>query len=431
MTRVRAEIVTIGTEFVLGESVDTNSTWLSARLTELGIPVLRHTSIDDDVDRIADVLAEALARADAVLVTGGLGPTQDDLTRIAVARVAGVPLERRPDLEEHVREHFRRTGREMPRSNLVQADLPRGARVLPPQGTAAGFAVAVDGAVVYCLPGVPREMRAMFDGHVFGELATRAGRGTTVSRVVRTAGMAESQVADLLGDIVAELARDGRAALAFLASRGETRVRVTATGGSRSAALGVIDPLVDRIVDVLGAGVAGLDDEGAEHAVLRQLRQLGWTLGLAESMTGGGVAARLTRVPGASRVFRGGLVVYATDVKVSLAGVDPSLLEAHGPVSAEVARALADAARVRLGTDVGLGLVGVAGPDEQGGKPVGRIHLAMSTGGGHAVERELDRPRRDREDIQDFAASAALDFLRRELAALATRATDRLARHQG
>lgn len=415
--RLRAELVAIGTELVLGQGVDTNSAWLSARLAELGIEVTRHTSVDDDVDRIVSVLAEAAGRAQAVIVTGGLGPTQDDLTRVAVARLLGVALERREALAEYVSGYFARAGRHMPESNLVQADLPLGARVLTPQGTAPGFAVEVADTTVYCLPGVPREMRAMATADVFTELAARAGRGATVSRMVRTAGMAESHVAELIDDILANC-RD-QATIAFLASKGETRVRVTASAGDRDGALARTDPIVAQIVERLGAGVAGLDDEGPEHAVLRQLRELKWTLGLAESMTAGGVAARLARVPGASEVFHGGMVVYANTAKTMLAGVDASILEDSGPVSPETARALATAARVRLQADVGLALVGVAGPTEQEGQPVGRVYLAMSTAGGEMFERELNLPRRSREEIQDFAVSAGLDFLRRRLAGLA------------
>ena len=447
MTRLRAEVVGIGTELLLGDAIDTNSAWLCARLGELGISVHRHTNVDDDIGRIVAVLAEAAARADAVIVTGGLGPTQDDLTRAAVAALARVPLVRDQSLVDYITDYFARSGRQMPMSNLVQADIPRGARVLTPQGTAAGLAIDVDGpdggvCTIYCLPGVPREMKDMANASVLGELTDRAGLGTTVSRVIRTAGMAESQVSELLDDLVTETTRDHQVGIAFLASKGETRVRVTATGEDRSAALTLTDPIVDRIVERLGAGVAGLDDEGPEHAVVRQLRQLGATLALAESMTAGGVAARIARVPGASAVLRGGLVVYATPAKVEVAGIDPSLLDAHGPVSAEVAGALAERARVVVGADVGLGLVGVAGPAEQGGMPVGRVYLALSTDGsasaaaprggtvtqpdeaaagaaGIAVA-EINLPRRSREDIQDFAVSRALDFLRRRLATMAS-----------
>lgn len=422
MTRLSAEIVAIGTELVMGEAVDTNSAWLAARLGELGVRVTRHVSVDDRIDDIVDVLADAASRSDAVIVTGGLGPTPDDLTRHAVARLIGVPLERRDDLVAYITGYFTRTGRAMPESNLLQADVPRGARILEPQGTAPGFAVDVESpagsSTIYCLPGVPREMEGMAAASVFGELTARAGLGTTVSRTVRTAGMSESHVAEMLDDVVADSERTGQPGIAFLASKGETRVRVTATAADRGHALAIIDPVVGRIVSRLGAGVAGLDDEGPEHAVFRQLRQLGKTLGIAESMTAGAVAARIARIPGASEVLKGGLVVYATATKTHIAGVDPSILDAHGPVSAPVAKALAQGARSRLHADIGLGLVGVAGPAEQAGMPVGRVYLAVATAS-EVMEREVNVPRRNRADVQDVAVSVAIDFLRRRLANLA------------
>lgn len=418
-----AEIVAVGTELVAGDAVDTNSAWLAWRLGELGIAVHRHASVDDDVARMVDVFGAALARADAVLVTGGLGPTPDDLTRHAAAQLAGVPLERRAELVDHLVRYFTDAGRDMPQSNLVQADLPAGARVLQPEGTAAGFALAVPTSsrsstpVLYCLPGVPREMKAMAQAGVFGELAARAGRGVTVARLVRTAGMAESQVAELVDDVLATYDGDPPS-VAYLASRGETRVRLTTTATDRTAALARIDPFLERVTARLGAGVAGLDDEGPEHAVVRQLSAAGLTLALGESMTAGGVGARIARVPGASSVFAGSLVTYATVAKSRLAGIDPAVIDAHGPVSPEAAAGLAAAARTRLGADVALGLVGVAGPDEQRA-PVGRVHLALDSGAG-LQERELNLPRRGRVELQEFAVSAAVDFLRRRLAGLAT-----------
>lgn len=413
-----AEIVAVGTELVAGEAVDTNSAWLSRRLGELGIRVLRHTSVADDLGHMVTVLSECARRAEAVVMTGGLGPTPDDLTRHAAAAVAGVPLERRQDLVDRITGYFAAAGRDMPPSNLVQADVPEGARVLPAQGTAPGFAFDVDRASVYCLPGVPREMQAMAEADLIPELAARAGRGVTVSRLVRTAGMAESHVAELVSEVLDPTG--GGPAVAYLASKGETRVRITTTAPDRAAALARINPLVDRIVDRLGAGVAGLDDEGPEHAVVRQLRQAGLTLAVAESMTAGGVAARIARVPGASMVLLGGIVVYATASKTALAGVPAAVLDDHGPVSAVVAARLAAGVRDRLTADLGLGLVGVAGPAQQGGVPVGRVHLALDTGG-QVYERELNLSRRSREDIQDFAVSAAVDFVRRRVATWAAR----------
>jgi nicotinamide-nucleotide amidase len=413
---VRAEVVAIGSELLLGDHVDSNSAWISARLAEVGVDVFRHVTVGDNVERMVEVLGDAAARADAVVVTGGLGPTQDDLTRIAVARVAGVELERRHDLAQHIADFFARGGREMPPRNLVQADLPVGARVIPPVGTAPGFAVEVGAAVVYCLPGVPAEMEKMFADSVLPDLIDRGGLATTVSRVVRTAGIAESAVADLCGPVVERLEAQGNPTIAFLASGGQTRVRVTAKASTRAAAVAALEPVVDEVVGLLGASVVGLDGEDLEHAVARQLGRLGWTLAVAESVTGGGVAARLTGVPGASGWFRGGLVVYATDMKTTLAGVDPHLLERLGPVAEETAGALAAGAAERLGADVGLGVVGVAGPDPQGGAAVGTVCMGVHLPGAGARTRSVRLPGRERRELQRFAVTVSLEYLRRRLA---------------
>jgi nicotinamide-nucleotide amidase len=413
---VRAEIVAIGTELLLGEHVDTNSTWISARLAEVGVDVFRHVTVGDNIERMRAVLTDAAGRADAVVVTGGLGPTQDDLTRVAVAQVAGVELERRHDLAQRIADYFARGGRSMPERNLVQADLPAGARVIPPAGTAPGFAVDVGDAVVYCLPGVPSEMEQMFTASVLPDLIERGGLATTLSRLVRTAGIAESAVAELCAPLVGRLDAAGNPTIAFLASGGQTRVRVTAKAPSREAAAAALDPVVDELVGLLGASVVGLDGEDIEHAVARRLGRLGWTLAVAESVTGGGVSARLTGVPGASRWFRGGLVVYATDMKMTLAGVDPQILDRHGPVAEETAGALAVGAAERLGADVGLGVVGVAGPDPQDGVPVGTVCVGVRLPAVGVRTRTVRLPGRGRHELQRFAVTAGIEYLRRRLA---------------
>ena len=412
---MRAEIVAVGSELLLGDHVDTNSAWLSARLAEIGVDVHRHTTVGDNLDRMVEVIGDACRRADAVLVTGGLGPTQDDITRDAVARLAGVELVHHPEIAESLHAWFATRGRDMPANNLRQADLPAGARVLERVGTAPGFAIEVGDAVVYCMPGVPREMVVMFDRDVLPDLQRRGGLAATVSRLVRTAGMSESGVAELCGELVDELEEAGNPTIAFLATKGETRVRVTGKAADRQAALALVDPVVERVVEVLGAGVVGVDDEGVEHAVARLLLERGWTLAVGESMTGGGVGARLVRVPGASRWFRGGLITYATEVKATLAGVDPDVLAAEGPVSSPVVAQLAAGARERLGADVGLAVVGVAGPDRQGGQDVGTVWLGYAAPDGTTDTRLVRLPARDRHDLQDFAVSSALDFLRRRL----------------
>jgi nicotinamide-nucleotide amidase len=417
---VRAEIVAVGSELLLGD-VDTNSAWISSRLAEIGVDVHRHTTVGDNLERLRAALAEAADRAEAVVVTGGLGPTQDDLTRDAVAALAGVALQRDEELCEYLYDYFARAGREMPERNLVQADLPAGARVLAPVGTAPGFAVELARAAghtctVYCVPGVPREMEAMVTRDVLPELVARGGLATTVSRVVRTAGMSESGVAELCGHIVERLDAAGNPTIAFLASRGQTRVRVTGKAGDREAALALVDPVVEEVVAVLGTGVVGLDDEDIQHAVARHLRALGWSLAVGESVTGGRLAARIVSVPGSSDWFRGGLVTYATQTKSVLAGVDPDVLAAEGPVSEAVAGALAAGAAARLGADVGLAVVGVAGPTEQAGQPVGTTCVAVALPDGSVRSRTLRLPGGGRVELQDWAAGAALEYLRRRLA---------------
>lgn len=412
---MRAELVAVGTELLLGDIVDTNSGWISSRLAEIGVDVHRHTSVGDNVERVAAVLAEAAGRADAVIVTGGLGPTADDLTREAVARMAGVAQRRRPELVADLRSYFLRLGRDMPQSNLLQADLPEGARPLPAVGSAPGFAIEVGGALVCCVPGVPAEMEEMVARDVVPLLVQRGGLAATVSRTVRTAGMAEAAVGEAVAPVAARLEAGGNPTLAYLASKGETRVRVTGKAATREAALALIDPVVTQVAALLGDAVVGLDEEGVASAIGRCLRARGWTLAVAESVSGGYLGARLVEVPGASDWFRGGVLVYASDTKVSVGGVDPAVLMRFGPVSVEVAGALAAGVRERLGASVGLGVVGVAGPASQNGRDVGTLCLGLALPDATVTTTELRLPARGRRQVQEWAASRALDVLRRRL----------------
>jgi nicotinamide-nucleotide amidase len=413
---VRAELITVGSELLLGEGVDTNSAWISERLTEVGVEVTRHTTVGDRSSHMLAALAEACERVEVVIVTGGLGSTHDDLTRPVVAELAGVRLERHDDLEEDIRAYFANRRLEMPMRNLMQAELPEGARVLPPVGTAPGFVVSVGAATVYCVPGVPREMQVMVARDVIPDLIERGGLAATVSRLVRTAGIPESGVAERLEEVIRELDETGNPTIALLASQGETRVRVTATAASREAADVILSPIVERIIGLLGANVVGVGDEGVEAAIGRQLRRLGLTLAVAESITGGGVAARMVSVPGSSDWLRGGLVTYATDTKVALGGVDPAVLERDGPVAESTAGQLAVGAAAQLAADVGLGVVGVAGPTRQGGRDIGTCCLGVALPGCLVRTCTVHLPGHTRSDIQEFAASAALDYLRRRLA---------------
>lgn len=413
---MRAELIAVGTELLLGDVVDTNTAWLSSRLAEVGVDVHRHVTVGDNVERVAAALTEAADRAEVVLVTGGLGPTQDDLTRTAVALALGRPLRRRPELEAALRERFAAAGRPMPASNLVQADLPEGARALAAVGTAPGFAVPLGGATVYCVPGVPSEMEEMVTRDVLGALVERGGAGVTRSRWVRTTGVGEADVAEAVGPVVDRLDAAGNPTVAFLAAGGETRVRITAKAADRAGADALLAPVVDEVVALLGPVVVGVDEEAVEHAVARLLVARGWTLAVAESITGGGVGARLVRVPGASGWFRGGLIVYATPVKVTLAGVDAAIVDRHGPVSEEVAAALAAAARERLGADVGLAVVGVAGPALQDGQEIGTTWTSVALPNGPPSSSGAQLPGASRERLQARAATVALDRLRRTLA---------------
>ena len=416
---MRCEIIGVGTELLLGQIVNTNAAWIGQRLADVGWDCLRHTVVGDNEGRIADTIREALGRADAVILTGGLGPTQDDVTREALAAVAGVPLVRQPELEQWLRDRFGRMGiRRMAEMNLRQADVPEGAGTIDnPRGTAPGLILEVDGKPVYAVPGVPREMEGMLEQVVLPDLAVRAGEGRAiVSRTLRTAGVGESRLAERLTPLWDE-AVSGQVTLAYLASPGEVRVRLTAVGPTREEALAEIAPVEARIRDELGDIVFGSDDETLEAAVGRLLRQRGRTLATAESLTGGLIGGRITGIAGSSDYYLGGVVAYATDAKASQLGVDPALLEADGPVSEPVAAAMASGARAAFGADLGLAATGVAGPAEQSGRRVGTLCLGVADAAG-TVTRTLTAPG-DRTQVRLWTTAVALDLLRRRLEGLA------------
>jgi nicotinamide-nucleotide amidase len=411
---VRCEIVAVGTELLLGQIVNGNAAWIGQRLADVGWDCLRHTAVGDNQGRIADAIREALGRADAVVVTGGIGPTQDDVTREAIAAVAGVPLERRADLEEALRRRFASFGvARMAEMNLRQADVPRGGRSIDnPRGTAPGLLVEVGGKPVYAVPGVPREMEGMLERAVLPDLAQRAGEGRAiVSRTLRTAGIGESRVAEMLTPLWD--AAGGAVTMAYLASPGEVRVRLTAVAPTREQALHQIAPVEEAVRAQLGVAVYGLDEERLEQTVVRLLGEAGLTLATAESLTGGLIGGRVTAVPGSSAVYLGGVVSYATGVKASLLGVDGALLDQHGPVSEPVASAMAAGVRRLLGAGVGLAATGVAGPQEHGGRPVGALCLAVAGEAG-GTARTLRAPG-DRAQVRAWTTTLALDLLRRHL----------------
>jgi nicotinamide-nucleotide amidase len=416
---VRCEIIGVGTELLLGQIVNTNAAWIGQRLADVGWDCLRHTAVGDNEQRIAETIREALDRADAVIVTGGLGPTQDDVTREALAAVAGVSLVRQPELEQWLRERFARMGvQRMAEMNLRQADVPEGARVIDnPRGTAPGLIVEIDGKPTYAVPGVPREMEGMLERVVLPDLAARAGEGRAiVSRTLRTVGVGESRLAERLTPLWEE-AGTGEVTLAYLASPGEVRVRLTAVGATREEAMAEIAPVEARVREELGDIVYGTDDETLEAVVGRLLRERGLSLATAESLTGGLLGGRVTGIAGASDYYLGGVVAYATDAKASRLGVDPDLLAAEGPVSEQVAAAMAAGARSAFGADLGLAATGVAGPTEQSGRRVGTLCLGVADAVGTAT-KTLTAPG-DRTQVRLWTCSVALDLLRRRLEGLA------------
>jgi nicotinamide-nucleotide amidase len=414
---MRCEVVAVGTELLLGQIVDTNSSWIGEQLALAGIDSFFQVKVGDNATRIADTLRAALARSDAVLVCGGLGPTQDDITRDVIAEVMGVELVTDPEIEERIRAMFGSRGRDMPANNLRQAQVPVGARTMDQQpGTAPGLICPVGdpetGQVIYAVPGVPYEMKEMVAGTVIADLQRRAGVQAVIrSRTLRTWGMSESGLAEVLGDRLDELDRTGRATIAFLASGIEgLKVRVTAKAPTEAEVDAILDAEVDVVDEILGDVVFSRDDQSMEEVVLEMLAARGLTLGCAESVTGGLIASRLTEVAGASQVFRGAIVSYASQVKHDVLGV------AEGPVvSDEAAMAMAEGACRVLGCDVAVSVTGVAGPDTQDGMPVGTVFMGLCVDG--EADATMIRLPGDRARIRQFATISVLDWLRRRLAA--------------
>ncbi len=408
---MRCDVVAVGTELLLGQIVDTNSSWIGAQLAASGIDSLAQVKVGDNLGRIVSALRDVLDEADAVIVTGGLGPTHDDITREAIAEVMGVGLHHDESAAEAIRAVFASRGREMPANNLRQAQVPDGATVIPnDRGTAPGLICPVGDKVVYAVPGVPHEMRAMVGAAVLPDLLVRNGEASVIaSRVLRCWGVSESGLNEQLDPVIAALDASGEATLAFLASGWEgIKVRLTAKAHTQADAAAILDCWDAEVRAIIDPLIFGVDDQTMESVVLGDLRERGLSLGLAESVTGGLVGARLSAIPGASDVFRGSIVSYASGVKFDLLGVPP------GPVVSErAAMAMADGARRVLGSDVALSLTGVAGPAEQDGQPVGTLWVGLAgLGETRAVSFRLPG---QREQMRQFSVISALDVLRRAL----------------
>ncbi|MGD0985051.1 MAG: competence/damage-inducible protein A [Acidimicrobiales bacterium] len=413
---MRAEVVAVGTELLLGQIVDTNSAWIGEHLALSGIDCNFQTRVGDNIARIASVLRTALGRNEAVVICGGLGPTQDDVTREAIASVMNVSLCRDDTVMQLIRDRFvpRGPSRGMPANNERQADVPEGATVIPQtMGTAPGLICPVGDQVMYALPGVPYEMRDMMERAVLPDLRRRSGRAAVIrSRTLKTWGYSESGLAELVAARVEALEAGGPGVptIAFLASGAEgIKLRLTVKARDDDTANKALDAEEAELRALVGESVFGVDEETMEGAVGRLLFERGWSLGVAESLTGGLVAARVVGVPGASEWFRGAVVAYDADVKRSVLGVADGRV-----VTREAAMAMAEGARRLLGAHVGLATTGVAGPTELEGRRVGTVvvGLALPDTVPDAVELRLPG---DRERVRQLATISALNVLRRRL----------------
>jgi nicotinamide-nucleotide amidase len=411
------EIVTIGTELLLGQLVDTNSVHVARVLADHGVDVFLKHSVGDNAARLEAVLRDVLARADGAVTTGGLGPTVDDLTKDAVAAAVGTTLELHEPSVRAIEARFAALGRTLPitENNRRQAILPKGAVVLEnPNGTAPGFiALRDDGKFVACMPGVPREMKPMLAERLVPWLAARYTLHDAIfTRTLHTVGIGESDIDAKIEALFRSLENPK---IAVLAHEFKVDVKIMAKAADAAAAERLIAPVETELRQRIGPGLFGVDDETLEGALIANLVARGQTLGTAESITGGAIADALVRTPGASRAFLGGIVAYDNAVKTSLLGVGEETLRVHGAVSEEVARAMAEGARARLKVDFALASTGIAGPTgATPGKPVGLAYIALATDAGETLVRRLTLPG-NRDDIRRRAVVNALNLLWRHL----------------
>jgi nicotinamide-nucleotide amidase len=407
-----AEIIAIGSELLTPERADTNSLWLTEKLNQLGIEVKLKTIVGDDDARLEGAIRDALKRSRVVVATGGLGPTEDDITRKAAARALGRRLILDDRVLEAIRERFNRLGREMPEINARQAMVIEGAEVLPnPHGTAPGLYVEHEGRSVILLPGPPREMQPMFETYVRPKLEAKAGNTRVVRRILRVVGLGESAVDERIAPVYT---RYKNPTTTILFNRAEVEIHLTARAATEREAELLLDGLAGQLEERLGDAIFAFRGETMEEVVGLKLAVGGYTLAVAESCTGGLIAQRLTDVPGASAYFIEGVVAYSNEAKIRTLGVPRELIERCGAVSAPVAEAMAEGVRRRAGTDFGLAVTGIAGPS--GGtedKPVGLVFVALADDA-HTEHRRLMLTG-DRQLIRWRASQAALDLLRRRL----------------
>ena len=411
---MRAEIIAIGTEILLGEIVDTNSAYIASRLPELGVDVyLKHT-VGDNLGRLEAVLEQARADNDIVITTGGLGPTEDDLTREAIAAVMTEEVAIDPELEAQLRAFFSRRGRnQMPERNLKQAWLIPSARAIAnPRGTAPGWWVERDAKIIIAMPGPPSEMTRMWEQEVTAQLRERSTESVLVKRTLKTVGLGEGTVDEMLSPLL----KSTNPSIGIYARGDGVHVRIGAKAPTKVQAAKLIEPLEVQARTTLGDAIWGTDDETLESVVGHALLERGLSLALMESCTGGQLADLITNVPGSSAYFRGGVVAYATEIK-ELIGVDPSLIREHGVISDATAAAMATAVRRRFNADIGIATTGVAGPGPQDGIAAGQIHVGIDGGDHFPAQTMSYQFNQSREANKRRTVTQALMLLRRSLLA--------------
>ncbi len=375
---MKAEIISVGTEILLGEILDTNSQYLAARLPPLGIDVHYISKVGDNLSRLAETIGRAQERSDLVLITGGLGPTEDDVTRQAIALTLGEEMYLDKETEQRLRAFFASRGFSFPERNIKQAMLiPSAQAIANPRGTAPGWWAEKDGRIIAAMPGPPAELQRMWEVEVAPRLARLVTGEVIVSRTLKTIGIGEAH----LDEMVSPFLKSENPTVGVYAKPDGVHLRLTAKAPNQNAARDLIQPMEEELRRLLGDAVWGADDDTLEAAVGAILKQGGLTLATMESCTGGLLASTITDVPGSSDYFKGGYVAYSAQMKISL-GVSAELIEKHGAVSDEVAAEMARAARDRAGADIGVAVTGVAGPDELEGKPQGRMHVAVDAGVG-------------------------------------------------
>jgi len=409
---MKAEIISVGTEILLGQITDTNASYLASKLPELGIDLLWVTQVGDNLGRLKECLERAWNRSDLTLITGGLGPTQDDLTREAIAEMMGEELRVDPELERGLREFFSARGFPMPESNIKQATIIPSAEAIPnPRGTAPGWWVEREGKLLIAMPGPPSEMQRMWEKEVSGRLRQRLGHEIILSRTIKTLLMAESAVDEMVSPFLSST----NPTLAVYAKPDGIHLRLTAKAKTQEEAEEMIAQREKDLSSLLGDSIWGYDDDTLESVVGALLVEKGLTLATMESCTGGLLANTITDVPGSSNYFKGGLVAYTNEAKICY-GVDATLIATHGAVSPEVAGSMAEAARLRLGADIGIGITGVAGPTQQEGKPIGTAHIAIDDGKEKRLIFGIYPPLRH--EVKRRATYHALFELRRTLLSL-------------